>query len=155
MSLSTNVLVKYRVRVPSSPTADALAQTHALSARLIRVAERARSDFADVVGELGLTPQQARAILWLEQPAAMRSLATHLACDASNVTGIADRLEELGLLERITGQDRRVKLLRLTGTGAALREDVATRVAAGSTVAVQLDRDERHQLATLLDKLLT
>jgi len=141
--------------VPSPTTTDALAETHALSARLIRVAERARSDFADVVGELGLTPQQARAILWLEHPAAMRSLATHLACDASNVTGIADKLEESGLLERISGQDRRVKLHRLTGGGAALRQDVATRVAAGSTVAVHLDSQERHQLATLLDKLLT
>lgn len=143
------------MEVPSPTTADALAETHALSARLIRVAERARSDFADVVGDLGLTPQQARAVLWLERPAAMRSLATHLACDASNVTGIADRLEELGLLERIPGQDRRVKLLRLTGRGAALREDVAGRVAAGSTVAVKLGSEERQQLATLLDKLLT
>jgi len=121
----------------------------------MRVAERARSDFAQVVGDLGLTPQQARVILRLEQPAAMRDLARHLACDASNVTGIADKLEALGLLERVSGRDRRVKMLQLTETGTALREDIAQRVAAGSTVAVQLDSTERQQLGTLLDKLLS
>lgn len=129
-------------------------EAHGLSAQLLGVAERARSDFADVVGQLGLTPQQARAVLWLEHPSAMRSLAEHLACDASNVTGIADRLEQLGLIERVPGQDRRVKLLRLTTSGAALRDDLADRVAAGSTVTAKLTQEERTQLAALLDKLL-
>lgn len=132
----------------------ALAEAHALSVRLHRVAERARADFAGVVGELGLTPQQARAVLWLERPTAMRGLAGHLACDASNVTLLADRLEELGVVERVPGEDRRVKLLQLTPRGTALRADLAERVARGSTVATKLTSDERRHLAALLDKLL-
>ncbi|USQ76437.1 MarR family winged helix-turn-helix transcriptional regulator [Ornithinimicrobium cryptoxanthini] len=138
----------------SATEVDVLAEAHGLSAQLLRVAERARNDFADVVGELGLTPQQARAVLWLDNPSAMRTLAEHLACDASNVTGIADRLEESGLVERVPGQDRRVKLLRLTTKGVALRADLADRVAAGSTVTAKLTSQERTQLAALLDKLL-
>ena len=131
-----------------------LAEAHALSTRLLQVAERARADFAAVVGELGLTPLQARAVLFLEHPTAMRTLADHLACDASNVTGLADRLEELGVLERVAGKDRRVKLLRLTPRGTALRDDLAGRVAGRSTVTAKLGEAERHHLAALLDKLL-
>lgn len=145
--------VVYRAAMPAAP-ADGLAEAHALSRRLFQVAERARADFAAVVGELGLTPLQARALLWLEEPSAMRGLADHLACDASNVTGLADRLANLGLVERVTGPDRRVKLLRLTPRGVALRNDLADRVARGSTVTAKLSATERRQLGRLLDKLL-
>ncbi len=139
----------------SSQVRAALAEAHRLSARLLQVAERARADFADVVGELGLTPLQARVILFLEQPTAMGALADHLACDASSVTGLADRLEELGVLERVPGRDRRVKLLRLTTRGADLRTELAERVAGGSTVTAKLDSAERNHLGALLDKLLS
>ena len=131
-----------------------LGESRALSGRLFQVAERVRADFADVVGEVGLTPLQARTVLWLEEPSAMRGLARHLDCDASNVTGLADRLEELGVVERVPGADRRVKLLRLTPRGARVRTDLAERVAAGSTVTAKLTAVERTQLMGLLDKLL-
>lgn len=138
----------------SPSSAARLAEARDLSARLFRVAERARADFAAVAAEVGLTPVQARAVLWLGQPSAMRGLADHLTCDASNVTGIADRLEALGLVERVAGDDRRVTLLRLTRRGTTLRADLAERVAAGSTVTARLGVAERRQLAVLLDKLL-
>lgn len=137
-----------------SRTDGELAEAHALSRRLFQVADRARADFAGVVAELGLTPLQARTLLWLERPAPMRDLADHLACDASNVTGLADRLEDLGVVERTPGRDRRVKVLRLTSRGAALRADLAERVAHGSTVTARLTAAERKRLAVLLDKLL-
>src|SRR4051794_12099364 len=98
--------------MPRSPTQ--LAEAHQLSRQLFEVTDRARHDFAVVVGELGLTALQARAIMLLERPVAMRELASHLACDASNVTGLADRLETLDAIERVPGEDRRIKLLRLT-----------------------------------------
>ena len=48
----------------------------------------------------------------------MSGLAELLFCDASNVTGIADRLEARGLIERRSaGGDRRVKVLALTSAG--------------------------------------
>lgn len=138
-----------------STSAAKLAEAHALSARLFQVTERARTDFAAIASELGLTPLHARAVLWLEAPAPMRSLADHLACDASNVTGLADRLESRGVVERVPGKDRRVKLLRLTRRGAALRKTLAERVGQGSTVTARLTVAERRQLAVLLDKLLS
>ncbi len=131
-----------------------LREAHHLTRQLFEVVERARSDFADIAAELGLTPLQARSLLWLEQPSPMRDLADHLACDASNVTGLADRLERLGLVERVGGGDRRVKLLSLTRAGRAARTRLAARVAAASTVSARLTDAERRQLDRLLIKLL-
>lgn len=132
-----------------------LDEAQATTRRLFQVAQRAREDFDSIAESLGLTPLQGRALLMLERPRPMRALATGLHCDASNVTGLADRLERLGAIERVTGHDRRVKLLSLTAEGERLRDDLAARVAVGSTVTAKLTRSERQQLATLLDKLLS
>jgi MarR family transcriptional regulator, organic hydroperoxide resistance regulator len=76
------------------------------------------------LGELDLTFSQAHALRLLDPdaPLPMSSLAEKLFCDASNVTGIADRLESRGLIERRSAEgDRRVKALVLTREGAELR----------------------------------
>ena len=131
-----------------------LAEAHELSARLFQVIDRMRADFAAIAAEFGLTPLQARSILQLQEPQPMRALADHLACEPSNVTGLADRLEASGLVERVAGGDRRVKLLQLTGEGVRLRGRLSKRVAAGSTVTAKLSAAERRTLAGLLDRLL-
>jgi DNA-binding MarR family transcriptional regulator len=79
------------------------------------------------LADLGLTFSQAHALRLLDpgRPLPMRSLAERLFCDASNVTGIVDRLEARGLVERRSAEgDRRVKALTLTPAGAELRERV-------------------------------
>lgn len=134
--------------------APSLAEAHGLSVRLFQVIDRMRSDFAEIAAEFGLTPLQARSILQLEQPQPMRALADHLTCEPSNVTGLADRLEASGLVERVAAADRRVKLLQLTDEGARLRERLSERVAAGSTVTAKLSAAERRTLSGLLDRLL-
>ncbi len=132
-----------------------LAESHELSGKLFMVAERARSDFASIAEAFNLTALQARTVLWLEHPSAMRDLADHLACDASNVTGLADRLEKRGVVQRVPApSDRRVKHLQLTTEGANLRTRLAQRVAEGSTVTARLTPHERQQLSHLLNKLL-
>ncbi|HWB23001.1 MAG TPA: MarR family transcriptional regulator [Gaiellaceae bacterium] len=91
----------------------------------IGMVERAR--VAKALGKLGLTFVQAHALRTLdpERPLAMSALAELLVCDASNVTGIADRLELRGLIERRSADgDRRVKALALTQKGIALRRRV-------------------------------
>ena len=52
----------------------------------------------------------------------MSRLAGTLSCDASNVTGLIDRLESRGLVERrASATDRRVKALQLTSAGKKVR----------------------------------
>lgn len=132
-----------------------LAQSRELSSKLFMLVDRTRSDFASIAEILGLTALQARTVLWLEHPSAMRDLADHLACDASNVTGLADRLEKRGVIRRVAVRgDRRVKHLELTTEGATLRARLVRRVAEGSTVTACLNPLERQQLSQLLDKLL-
>src|SRR5215208_6178442 len=84
-----------------------------------------RPRMLDAAAKLGLNPPQALALQRLEPgvPMPMGRLAEILHCDASNVTGIADRLEAAGLAERRAGErDRRVKTLALTEKGARMRE---------------------------------
>src|SRR5437899_1222193 len=73
-----------------------------------------------VLGRLGLTPNDARALgaLRPDEGRTMRSLADAWSCDASYVTWIVDRLESAGLVERRPEPgDRRVKRVVLTPAG--------------------------------------
>jgi DNA-binding MarR family transcriptional regulator len=80
-----------------------------------------------VLGRLGLTPNDSRALMSLDEKAGrtMRSLAREWECDASTATWIVDRLEAKALAERRTEPtDRRVKLVVLTPLGAATRDEM-------------------------------
>src|ERR1700674_4030908 len=101
-------------------------------ALLVQVAfERVHAHFAATVAELDLAPVQAKALheLNLEPPISMRELAERLKADPSNVTGLIDRLEARGLVERRPDpSDRRIKGLALTAAGARLRERLFARL---------------------------
>lgn len=88
---------------------------------------RQRQHAGAALAELDLTFSQAHILRLLEprKPLSMSALAERLICDASNVTGLADRLEARGLVERRAAEgDRRVKALAITPAGAALRKRV-------------------------------
>jgi len=138
----------------SSPQQRRTEDAHRLARRLFEVTDQVRATYEKIASSLGLTPVQARAVHFLEQPVPMRALASHLECDASNVTGVADRLEAQGYIERVSGRDRRVRLLQLTPSGQTLRADLAERVAHAPSPADRLTPAERTQLHTLLDKML-
>jgi DNA-binding MarR family transcriptional regulator len=73
-----------------------------------------------------LTPPQSITLRkLLDGPLPMGSVAEVLSCDASTLTGIADRLEERDLIQRqVDPADRRVKLLALTDAGRNLVESI-------------------------------
>jgi DNA-binding MarR family transcriptional regulator len=77
--------------------------------------------------EFQLTPPHGHALITLLHggPTRMGDMASTMACDASYITAVADRLEELGYTERRpAADDRRVKELALTSNG----EQVAARL---------------------------
>jgi DNA-binding MarR family transcriptional regulator len=88
-------------------------------AALVQLFIARRDTFITMSRGLGLTPPQTHALMSLAGgPVRMRSMADTLVCDASYVTSIVDRLEELGLAERQPSSvDRRVKEVALTTTG--------------------------------------
>ncbi len=117
-------------------------------ALLLQIAfELVSAHFAAAVAELELAPSQARALheLDLERPISMRELAERLKSDPSNVTGLIDRLETRGLVERRPDPaDRRIKGLALTSAGAKLRERLFARLySAPPSVAALSERDQR------------
>src|SRR3954470_1069329 len=98
---------------------------------LVELLQGQRQRWLEAVGEAGLRPGQAQLLRALdsEQPTPMRQLACVMRCDPSNVTGLADRLEERGLVERLPDpSDRRVRALALTAEGTRVRDEFVSRL---------------------------
>ncbi|UUU21784.1 MarR family winged helix-turn-helix transcriptional regulator [Streptomyces sp. DSM 40750] len=120
------------------------------------VVARYHEEYEDAAAEHSLTGAQARLLGLLSlEPLPMRRLAQKLRCEPSNVTGIVDRLEGRGLVERRPDpNDRRVKLAAATAEGRrvarSLRDslDFAREPLAGLSVA------ERESLRELLRRML-
>jgi DNA-binding MarR family transcriptional regulator len=130
------------------------AEAGRLAQMLVEIAEQAKADFAATVASFGLPVHLARAVVLLTTPAPMRDLAERLACDRSYITNLADQLEERGLVTRVPGEDRRVKLLALTDAGVAMRNRISEAVAERNMILRRLTDAERKTLAPLLERLL-
>ena len=81
----------------------------------------------ELARELDFSPVQLHSLRMLEpgRETPMRALAQQLFCDPSNVTGIVDRLEARGMIERRESErDRRMKIIRLTPKGERIRERI-------------------------------
>ena len=105
------------------------------------------------LGRLGLSFAQAHALRLLdpEKPMPMSALAERLFCDASNVTGIADRLEARGLVRRQSAEgDRRVKALTITPKGIDLREQVVELMTQPPEAIAALSEDDQEALRDIL-----
>src|SRR5438270_2226606 len=128
-------------------------------ALLLQVAfERVHAHFAVAVAELDLAPLQAKALheLNVEPPISMRELAERLKSDPSNVTGLVDRLEARGLVERRADpHDRRIKGLALTTAGAQLRQRLFARLYAAPPSVVELPEGDQRLLRELLQRVLS
>ena len=85
----------------------------------------------------------------------MSALADTLLCDASNVTGIVDRLEARGLIERREApQDRRVKMLAVTPEGTRFRAPVGRRMAKPPQAIAELSGADQRSLRDVLRRAL-
>jgi len=116
-----------------------------------------RADLPTLASEFELSPAQCHVLHLMEpdQPIAMGKLAEALACDASNVTGLVDRLESRGLVRRQAAKgDRRVKVLELTPTGIRLRSIVLERMTQPPDSLSRLSADEQRALVRILRRLL-
>lgn len=118
--------------------------------RIQHVAAALRHHQDEEIAALGLTPAAARALHELDpdHPSPARDLAVRLGCDRSNVTGLADKLEQAGLVERRADPtDRRQRALVVTARGRQVRERVR-QVMSDSRL---LDGLSTVELATLRD----
>ncbi|HEX5956327.1 MAG TPA: MarR family transcriptional regulator [Solirubrobacterales bacterium] len=133
--------------VETSPTT--AEQAWALVARLFF--EHGRPKMMDANQELELSPPQGIVLRFLDEPRPMGELAALMRCDNSNMTGIVDRLEERGLVERTAAErDRRVKLIALTERGREIRDELNRRMAEPPEVIERLSLADQRALRDIL-----
>src|SRR5204862_6094251 len=133
--------------------------THACDAwqLLVRLFFAQRANLPPLAAELELSPAQCHVLHLIEpgRPVPMGQLAETLACDASNVTGLVDRLESRGLVRRRPSEgDRRVKVLVLTKNGSRLRALLVDRMTAPPASLDRLSRGQQRALVQILTRLL-
>lgn len=124
---------------------------------LSQLAPLMRSYWTALAAEFDLTPAQGMALRRIEpdRPVPMNSLTEVLLCDASNVTGIVDKLEARGLIERqASPDDRRVKMLALTDRGAELRRKFLDRSSSPPASIAALPADDQRKLCAILEQML-
>jgi DNA-binding MarR family transcriptional regulator len=114
--------------------------------------------FMAIASEFELSPPQVMALRHLDpaQPKPMSELAAALRCDNSNVTGIVDRLEDRGLVERrAADHDRRVKMLMITERGADVRARLSARLDEPPEPLARLSAEDQRTLRDIMRRALS
>jgi DNA-binding MarR family transcriptional regulator len=124
--------------------------------QLLRVAIYAKHGLMDIAEKHNLTVMQMYTLCLLDdnKSVPMNSLSCMLNCDASNVTGIVDRLFSHKYIKREENpHDRRAKLITLTAKGAKICEKISESIAANQPLSLQeLSETQKKQLLIILTK---
>jgi DNA-binding MarR family transcriptional regulator len=124
-------------------------------ALLFRLLQAEGGTVQAVRAELQLTAAQAHLLQRLEagKPVPMIGLADTLQCDASNVTGLVDKLEARGFLERrFDPADRRVRLIALTPAGERCRAMLLDRLSKPLPFIEAMSRKDKVALLDILER---
>jgi MarR family transcriptional regulator, organic hydroperoxide resistance regulator len=103
----------------------------------------------------GLSPVSAWALVQLDpdQPISQKELAARLKCNPSTVVDPTDRLEEAGLVvRRARSSDRRVNVLTVTASGAAVRKRLIDRLLKPPTAFRRLSGKEQARFLEVLQE---
>lgn len=118
---------------------------------------RLEAHFTELAAQHGLSAVQAKLLLQLpaDGAATMRTLASQLQYDASNLTGVVDHLEAMGAVRRQPHpQDRRVKRVELTDEGRRVRAAFWEKLTNRSGPLGRLNSRELISLRTLLSSAM-
>jgi DNA-binding MarR family transcriptional regulator len=138
------------------PMADGPADLQDVWARLLTLFAHQRDAMFAVLGRHDIMPSHGHALAALAGgPRRMGELAVDLACDASYITAIVDRLEEAGLAERRPNPvDRRAKDIVLTGRGRKVAATVNATMVTPPPEFERLSAAERAALSKILAKVV-
>jgi DNA-binding MarR family transcriptional regulator len=138
---------------PKSPSAEAIEAWQLI----FDLGSVHRAQIVAAAAEYDLSPPLLFLLRRLQpgEPTPMSELATFFGCDASNITGLVDRLEARGILERrIPAHDRRVKQIVLTEAGERLRDDALARLHTPPEELTRLPQDDLRTLRDILRRAL-
>ncbi|MFC9622551.1 MarR family winged helix-turn-helix transcriptional regulator [Streptomyces sp. NPDC056930] len=120
------------------------------------VVARYYEEYDEAAAAHSLTGAQARVLgLLALEPTPMRKIAEKLKCEPSNITGIVDRLETRGLVERRPDPaDRRVKLAAPTEKGSRTAQQLRDSLTFAREPLAELSDGDRATLRDLLRRML-
>jgi DNA-binding MarR family transcriptional regulator len=117
-----------------------------------------RDPIASTCDEFQLTPSQVHVLLWLGKDGtlAMGELARRLGVTEKTITGLVDRIERLGYLQRErVAPDRRVVRCRLTPEGLKMYEQLdQSLLEATELMLALLDDEDRKALFRIVENLV-
>ncbi|WP_103348419.1 MarR family winged helix-turn-helix transcriptional regulator [Amycolatopsis sp. CA-128772] len=124
-------------------------------ALLARIVDRFTESYEAAAASQGLTTVQAKVLAALREPLPMHRIADRLKSERSNVTGIIDRLEARGLVERRPDErDRRIKNIVATPAGAVLARDFRRSLGFAAEPLAALAPEDRVRLRALLQRMV-
>jgi DNA-binding MarR family transcriptional regulator len=128
--------------------------TRELAQAFFELLVRHRAGMQSRFSASGLSLPQMHVLMQVgEQPATMRELADAARLEPSNLTGIIDKLEARGLVERrATKEDRRVKIVRLTRAGTAFRKRIFDKLKEPAPWMQALPEKDQKQLLLIVKK---
>jgi MarR family transcriptional regulator, organic hydroperoxide resistance regulator len=125
--------------------------------KLMKLMMRSKRHMAEIMEKRKMTPVQGMLLTLFDDQngRSMNELSVLMGCDASNVTGLIDRLDSQGLIERVVDpNDRRVKLIRLSDKGFECRAAMLEHLRDAEVVDMQkLTPQERESFIKVVDKL--
>jgi DNA-binding MarR family transcriptional regulator len=122
---------------------------------LMQVMQAEKGKHIAALSSFELTFPQAQLLIRMDplKHTPMNELAGQLFCDPSNVTGLVDKLETRGLIERRPSpEDRRVKMLAITKAGTALRTKLLDRFHTPPESIQDLSEADKKSLLAILKR---
>lgn len=129
-----------------------------LATALVRLSHLVQYVFADVSREHDLTPQQAQLLCRLVGgPVGMTELSRMLHLEKSSLTGLVDRVQQRGLVDRVRDpSDRRACQIALTDEGSRLAYACHTGVTNQlDKLASEFPAADQLRLAAAVGRILT
>lgn len=126
--------------------------------KLLLVMMRSKRHLAAICEKYELTPVQGILLIMFDNDTkSMQGISICMGCDASNATGLIDRLDSHGLIERTPGEnDRRIKMIKLSAKGLELRQCILDELAKREVVDFDgLTNDEIATFRKVIDRLST
>lgn len=140
-----------KVKIPNNTAEQALI-------KLMRAGDRLWRESDERFGQWGLTDNHYNVLRILNgagEPIRQIEIGRRMLSSRANITKLIDLLEEKKFVKRLACEDRRVKLIELSETGAQFIESTLKQILeAAETCLKPLTKAEQKVLSELLDKLL-
>ena len=124
---------------------------------IFRLMQTSKSTTSAVSRQFGLTGPQSFLLIQLDpaKPVTMVALADAKDCDPSNITGLVDKLEMKGYIQRQPDpQDRRVKMIAVTEAGSKVRARLQSQLSEPPRSVALLSPQDKKTLYRILKVLV-